>query len=161
MVSIFLLPFVSCAVQRGRKTDPTSAWQDHSNMQYFGHVEIGTPPKKFKVVRSPCVASYHRHRASDRATWRPALEQHAASTDRSHPQVVFDTGSFVLWVPDGMCSGTACEEHSRFRVGGAQTFPANISSTNSHTRCWKCFTLFAASIFTTALHGSTHKLLSP
>jgi len=57
--------------------------EDHSNMQYFGHVEIGTPPKKFKVV--------------------------------------FDTGSFVLWVPDGMCSGTACEEHSRFRVKDSST----------------------------------------
>jgi len=52
--------------------------QDRSNMQYFGYVEIGTPPKKFKVV--------------------------------------FDTGSFVLWVPDSVCKEYTCKEHARFKV---------------------------------------------
>jgi len=31
-------------------------------------------------------------------------------------KVVFDTGSFVLWVPDSLCKGTSCQEHSRFEV---------------------------------------------
>merc|ERR1712054_21324 len=54
------------------------ALADRGNMQYFGHIQVGTPPKTFKVV--------------------------------------FDTGSFVLWVPDATCKGAACKGHRRFSV---------------------------------------------
>jgi len=30
--------------------------------------------------------------------------------------VVFDTGSFILWVPDVACTGFACETHAKFAV---------------------------------------------
>jgi len=40
----------------------------------------------------------------------------------SHPfRVVFDTGSFILWVPDVACTGFACETHSRFAVHNSKT----------------------------------------
>lgn len=35
--------------------------------------------------------------------------------------VVFDTGSFILWVPDVACKGFACETHSRFAVHSSST----------------------------------------
>merc|ERR1711959_537407 len=34
---------------------------------------------------------------------------------------VFDTGSFILWVPDVACKGFACETHSRFAVHSSAT----------------------------------------
>jgi hypothetical protein len=36
-------------------------------------------------------------------------------------KVVFDTGSFVLWVPDTLCKGVSCQEHSRFQVHESTT----------------------------------------
>jgi hypothetical protein len=36
-------------------------------------------------------------------------------------RVVFDTGSFILWVPDVACKGFACETHSRFAVHNSKT----------------------------------------
>jgi len=36
-------------------------------------------------------------------------------------RVVFDTGSFILWVPDVACKGFACETHSRFAVHSSKT----------------------------------------
>jgi len=36
-------------------------------------------------------------------------------------KVVFDTGSFVLWVPDTTCKGEACQEHKRFSVHDSKT----------------------------------------
>jgi len=35
--------------------------------------------------------------------------------------VVFDTGSFILWVPDVACKGFACETHNRFAVHSSST----------------------------------------
>lgn len=52
--------------------------EDRGNLQYFGHVKIGTPAKEFKVV--------------------------------------FDTGSFILWVPDVACTGFACKTHHQFSM---------------------------------------------
>jgi hypothetical protein len=52
--------------------------EDEGNMQYYGHVRLGTPEKQFKVV--------------------------------------FDTGSFILWVPDVACEGFACKTHHKFAV---------------------------------------------
>merc|ERR1711871_833755 len=57
--------------------------EDRGNMQYFGEVMIGTPPKKFRVV--------------------------------------FDTGSYILWVPDVACTGFACETHHKFAVSESHT----------------------------------------
>jgi len=31
-------------------------------------------------------------------------------------KVVFDTGSFILWVPDSVCKGYACQHHNQFAV---------------------------------------------
>jgi len=56
---------------------------NRGNMQYFGEINIGTPPKPFRVV--------------------------------------FDTGSFILWVPDVACGGFACETHSRFAIHESTT----------------------------------------
>jgi len=36
-------------------------------------------------------------------------------------KVVFDTGSFVLWVPDSVCKGFACETHNQFAVHQSKT----------------------------------------
>jgi hypothetical protein len=68
-------------------SDPELLHEDvlsnRGNMQYFGEVNIGTPPKPFRVV--------------------------------------FDTGSFILWVPDVACEGFACETHSRFAIHESDT----------------------------------------
>jgi hypothetical protein len=56
---------------------------NHGNMQYFGTVQIGTPPEKFKVV--------------------------------------FDTGSFVFWVPDAACKDYACKKHHQFKVHSSKS----------------------------------------
>jgi len=36
-------------------------------------------------------------------------------------RVVFDTGSFILWVPDIACEGFACETHQKFAVHESKT----------------------------------------
>merc|ERR1712054_131571 len=36
-------------------------------------------------------------------------------------RVVFDTGSFILWVPDVACKGFACETHNKFAVADSKT----------------------------------------
>jgi hypothetical protein len=36
-------------------------------------------------------------------------------------RVVFDTGSYILWVPDVACNGFACETHHKFAVSESQT----------------------------------------
>merc|ERR1711871_841377 len=36
-------------------------------------------------------------------------------------RVVFDTGSFILWVPDVACEGFACGTHQKFAVGESET----------------------------------------
>merc|ERR1712023_71180 len=35
--------------------------------------------------------------------------------------VVIDTGSFILWVPDNVCQSEACQAHKRFSVHDSQT----------------------------------------
>merc|ERR1711988_404692 len=36
-------------------------------------------------------------------------------------RVVFDTGSYILWVPDVACEGFACETHSRYAIHDSDT----------------------------------------
>jgi len=36
-------------------------------------------------------------------------------------RVVFDTGSFILWVPDVACTGFACATHQKFAIHDSQT----------------------------------------
>lgn len=36
-------------------------------------------------------------------------------------RVVFDTGSYILWVPDVACTGFACETHHKFAVSESHT----------------------------------------
>merc|ERR1712072_1326621 len=36
-------------------------------------------------------------------------------------KVVFDTGSFVFWVPDAACKDYACKKHNQFKVHSSKS----------------------------------------
>lgn len=52
--------------------------QNSGDLQYFGTIGLGTPPKAYEVV--------------------------------------FDTGSMNLWVPDKACEGASCQEHHTYQL---------------------------------------------
>jgi hypothetical protein len=62
--------------------------------------------------------------------WETALADHGnmqyygdiqIGTPAKTFRVVFDTGSFILWVPDVTCNGFACKTHKRFAVHASST----------------------------------------
>jgi len=62
--------------------------------------------------------------------WEAALEDHgnmqyygtvSIGTPAQSFNVVFDTGSFILWVPDVACKGFACKTHKKFAVHSSKT----------------------------------------
>lgn len=95
---------------------------NHGNMQYFGTVQIGTPPEKFKVNALPLSTAWFVMKLLVVSRICINFESEKESPKLLDlVQVVFDTGSFVFWVPDAACKGS----HSNH---------ASWPSVNSHDR---------------------------
>jgi len=74
--------------------------------------KIATPPK---VAPSEDPATLHETTLDDQGNMQ-YYGQVRLGTPEKEFKVVFDTGSFILWVPDVACDGFACKTHHKFAV---------------------------------------------
>jgi hypothetical protein len=77
--------------------------------------------KAYNKIANPSSAKdLHETVLTDRGNMQYFGQVHIGTPSQSF-RVVFDTGSFILWVPDVACTGFACETHSRFAVHNSKT----------------------------------------
>jgi len=77
------VPSMSTASEGEKKGLHEFSQQNSADLQYFGTIGLGTPPKAYEVV--------------------------------------FDTGSTNLWVPDKACDGASCQEHHTYQLKDSST----------------------------------------
>lgn len=83
-------------------------------------VNHGKPATAPKVAPSENPADLHETVLEDRGNMQYFGEVRLGTPEKKF-RVVFDTGSFILWVPDVACEGFACKTHHQYAIHDSAT----------------------------------------